>query len=94
MVISFFNVVGHHIFKWQHSFYVQIPCTGNQIFLICIFCCQLVSNQVAAVVGKFAIHIIVFLRMPSRRFYLTDRTSFFGRHEILSYIGVCDTTSA
>ena len=94
MIICFFNVIRHHIFKWEHSFYIQISGSCNQIFRICIFSSQLKSYKMATIIQIFSIHTIIFYCMPARRFYNSDRISFFSRHQIRTYICRCHPTSS
>ena len=37
MVAGFFNVVGDHVFKGQHTLYIQIARSGNQVLFVSIF---------------------------------------------------------
>ena len=88
MIASLFDVVGCHIFEWQHSINVQRSCAGDEVPFIGVFRRQLVSNKVTSVVQVFAIHKIIFDRVPSRWFYLTNGPALFGRHSLSADTGV------
>ena len=50
MIISFFDVIGHHIFKWQHAGDIQITCARDKVFLVRVLTGQLPTDKVAAVI--------------------------------------------
>lgn len=73
---------------------IQVTGTGNQVFLVRILCRQLVADQVAAVVEIFAVHMIVFYRMPSGRFYAADAAALLGWHRIRAYGSIGGSAAA
>ena len=89
MVSGFFHVIGCQIFKWQHSLYVQIAGSGNQVFDISILRRELVADQMTAVIEILSIHIVILRRMPARRLDFPDRAALLRRHQILADIRLC-----
>ena len=86
MVACFFDVISHHIFKRQHPVHIHVSRTGDQILFVGIFRCQLIADQMAAIMKIFAVYKIVFYCMPAARFYFSNRTAFFRWHQIFSDI--------
>ena len=87
MIICLFDVVGNHIFKWQHPIHIHIAGSCNQILFVCIFCRQLIAYQMTTVVKIFSIHIVKFYCLPPGRFHLSNLSSFPGRHQICPNVG-------
>ena len=55
MVVGFFHVVGHHVFKGQHAGHIEIPGAGDQVLGVGVFRGQLIADQVAPVVQVFPV---------------------------------------
>ena len=89
MVSGFFHVIGCQIFKWQHSLYVQIAGSGNQVFDISILRRELVADQMTAVIEILSIHIVILRRMPARRLDFPDRAALLRRHRVLRNRSIC-----
>ena len=93
MIICFMHIFCHKIFKREHSLCIHIPCSGNQIFFICIFSGQLIHDQMAAIIQRSSLHIFIPNRLPSRRLYTADITALFIRHQFFSHARFCRLTS-
>ena len=89
MVSGFFHIIGCQIFKWQHSLYVQIAGSGNQVFDIGILRRKLVADQMTAVIEILSIHIVILRRMPARRLDFPDRAALLRRHRVLRNRSIC-----
>ena len=87
MISRFLNIVCHHIFKRQHTLNIHIACTGNQIPLIGIFTGELKTDQMAPVIQESSIHKVILRRLPTGRFYLSNGSTGFRRHQILANTG-------
>ena len=64
MVVRLLYIVSHHVFKGQHSLDIQISGTGDEILLVGVLSCQLIPQQMAAVIEIFTVHNIIFHRLP------------------------------
>ena len=94
MVAGFFDIICNHIFKWQHTFNIQIPSTGNKILLIGVFGCQLVADKMAAVIKILSVNIVIFNSVPAGRFYLADFTALLCWHCFGANICISKATPA
>ncbi|MPN23880.1 hypothetical protein SDC9_171273 [bioreactor metagenome] len=88
MVPRFAHIVRHLVFKGQHSLHVHIPGSGNQVFLVGVFPCKLIAQQVAAVVKVFAVYKAVFHRVPAGGLHLPDFAPWLCGHGVRAYIGI------
>ena len=94
MSLCFFYIIRHHIFKRQHPGDIQITRPGNQIFLVCIFRRQLVTDQMTTIIQKFSIDSVIFRLLPAGGLHLADALPLFGRHQILPDVCISGRTSA
>src|SRR5699024_11369386 len=75
------------ILKRQHPLSVHISCSRDEVFLIGILTCELVSDQVAAVVHISAVLIVILLILPSCRRHLTAALPLFRWHGLFPDAG-------
>ncbi len=88
MVFRLFYIVGYHILKGKHTFYIEIPGAGDKVLGIGVFAGKLVAYQVAAVVKVVAVHYAVIAHsMPAAGLYLADFPPFFRWHNVLANTG-------
>ncbi|CCY58168.1 unknown [Clostridium sp. CAG:632] len=89
MVIGFLHIICYLVLKWYHTGCIHVPGTGNQILLVCILACQLISNQVATIIQIFLCYLLrIFHRMPATRLDLSNLAPLLRRHNLLTYIGI------
>ena len=88
MVVGFFHVVGHHVFKGQHAGHIEIPGAGDQVLGVGVFRGQLIADQVAPVVQVFPVDAFILHGLPARGLHAADGAPFLGGHGFPSHIGV------
>ena len=94
MIVGFFDIRCHLILERQHTFYIHIACSCDQILFICILTCQLESDQVTTVIHISTIHGIIGFILPAGRLHTADTLPRFCRHQILSDARFCRLTSS
>ena len=81
------DVFSHHVLKWKHTLCVHITGSCDQILLVCVFPCELKTDQVTAVVNIPAVHNIILFILPSGGRNLADTLPFLRRHRLLADTG-------
>ena len=60
MVSCFLYVVCDHVFKRKHTVNIEIACSSDEVFLVGVFCGELPTYQMTAVIKVAAVHIVIF----------------------------------
>ena len=94
MIAGFPDIIGYHIFKGKHPFYIHITSPRDQVLLICIFTGKLVADQMASVIQIFSIHDVIFHSLPSGGLHLADTPPLFRRHQICPHTGISRAASS
>ena len=94
MVAGVLYVIGHLIFKGEHSLGVHKPGACDEVFLVGVLPGQLVANQVAAVIEVLAVHPAILCRVPAAGFHLADLPPGLGGHDLLADVGVSHPAAA
>ena len=87
MVARLLDIVGHHVFKGQHTLHIQIAGTGDEVHPVGILAGQLVTDEVATIVERFAVHKVILILDPAGGLDAADGAAFLCGHDVLTDAG-------
>ena len=88
VICRFLYIVGHHVFKGEHPLHVQVARAGDEVAFVGVFAGELVTDEMAAVIEIFSVHIVVFCRLPAGGPHLPDAAALLRGHQLLSHAGI------
>ena len=83
------DIIQHLKFKGLHPFRIQVAGTGDEIFLVGIFPCQGISNEMAAVVEVISFHqFMIINQLPTAGMNFPDGAPLLTGHSLGTYVSI------